>query len=60
MSEWREMCHIYYKNQFAELAPFEIEYRDALLLALVFVELQNTCEKIEQKNAWKTQHMLYF
>ena len=45
------MCHMYYKKQFVELAPFGIEYRDALLLALVFVELQNTCEKIEQKNA---------
>ena len=31
-----------------------------LLLALVLVELQNTCKKIEQENAWETQHMLYF
>ena len=28
-----------------------------LLLAIDLVELQNTCKK--QKNAWKTQHMLY-
>ena len=33
----------------------------SLLLALVLVELQNTCKKkVEQKNARKTQHMLYF
>ena len=31
-----------------------------LLLVMVLVELQNTSKKIEQKNAWKTQQMLYF
>ena len=30
-----EMCHMCYRKQFVELAPFGIEYRDALLLALV-------------------------
>ena len=31
-----------------------------LLLAMVLVELQNTCKKkVEQKSARKTQHMLF-
>ena len=36
-------------------------FLEPLLLALVLVELQNTCKKkVEHKNASKTQHMLYF
>ena len=33
-----------------------------MLYAIYFERLgvQNTCEKVEQKNAWQTQHMLYF
>ena len=31
-----------------------------LLLVMLLVELRNTCKKIEQKNAWKTPHLLYF
>ena len=27
---------------------------------MLLVELQNTCKKVEQKNARKTQHLLYF
>ena len=33
----------------------------SLLLALALIKLQNTCwKKVEQKNAWTTQHMLYY
>ena len=44
------------------LRPGQLILAEAVLLVGEYLGffLENTCKKVEQKNAWNTQHMLYF